>query len=226
MFDLNLTERIALDTDWASILFIFCAVLITVTKAIYTNRFNDFYKIATSNKYFNVYGGNTKNSFWFDILFNAIQFLSYSFFLHLILDFYTITNKYNFSSFLLILALLFVLKIIKYSLSLFVSHTFDISKLFFNFYFQKNSYKNLISIYLLPVNILLFFNDKPNPLLINTLLIIVIGLSATSYLSVLKTNLNQVSHKIVYFFLYLCTLEIAPYIALSYWFIDLNEKLT
>ena len=226
MHDINLIDRVVLDTNWATFLFLVISFLITLTKSIYSSRFSDFMKLTSTTKYINRYTTSNKNNLWFDLFFAVIQLISYSLTIHLILDGFKLINKYDFVTFLIILCILVSLKMLKFAISYFIASVFDISKWYTKYHFQKNSYKNLISIYLFPINLVLFFNDSIGEIVIYGTVILFILMNTFAYLQTLRLNMDKIPHKIIYFFLYLCTLEIAPYIVVCYWFISLNEFLS
>jgi hypothetical protein len=74
---------------------------------------------------------------------------------------------------------------------------------------------------LLPVNIFLFYNTTQHPIVIYVIIGLIIAASITSYLVSLRIYQNLILGKLFYFILYLCTLEIAPYYFMYYWF---NER--
>ena len=71
---------------------------------------------------------------------------------------------------------------------------------------------------LLPVNVMLFYNREPHPFVLYIIAGLILAGSIYSYLVTLKAYQNLIASKLFYFILYLCTLEIAPYYFLYYWF--------
>lgn len=224
MNELHLTERIAPYTDWASLLFLLLVITVTLSKALFRNKFNEFSKVLISNKYFNKYTENPKINVWFDSFLMVNQLASYSFFILLLLDHFSISNKHNFYQFLIILIYMIGLKIGLFVAGHAISFIFELSQKFALFHFQKNSYKNLISIYLIPINLILYYNEVSISTLIYLLLSLFLIVNGIGFLKSVKSQLQTRLSSIFYFFLYLCTLEIAPYIIVCYWFIKLNNN--
>ena len=224
MNELYWTERISQNTDWATLIFTIALLLLTLSKTVFVGHFKEFSKITYSNKYFNKYIESGKTNQWLDISLFISQVLSFSFFLHLVWSMFSISSKYDFNQYGLIVFLYATLRLLTYFVSYFVSFTFDITSTYRFFHYQKNSYKNLLGIYLLPVNILLFYNETPHQYIVYLLVFFVSSLLLISYLKTLKSNLSLNINHIFYFLLYLCTLEIAPYIVVCYWFIRLNDN--
>jgi hypothetical protein len=71
---------------------------------------------------------------------------------------------------------------------------------------------------LLPVNIVLFYNDSHSEIFLFVCIAAVLIINLLTYLLSLKNYQNFVVGKLFYFILYLCALEIAPYYFMYYWF--------
>lgn len=224
MLQLELTERIAPNTDWASFAFLLLVIMITLSKVLFRSKFNTFSKLLISNKYFNKYAENPKINIWFDSFLMVNQMVSYSFFILLILDYIGLSHKHNYHQFFIVLMCLIGLKIGLYLIGHFIAFIFELTQKFAFFHFQKNSYKNLISIYFIPINLILFYNDLASPIVLYLLLALFVLLNISGFLNSIKSQLQAGLSSIFYFFLYLCTLEIAPYIIVCYWFIKLNNN--
>ena len=95
---------------------------------------------------------------------------------------------------------------------LFVGYVFDIYKTISVLIFQQISTLNFIGIMLLPVNLLLAFglNYQIEWLIISVSFVIIVA--TAGMLKTVYTNLNLVLSNFLYFILYICTLEIGPYI--------------
>jgi hypothetical protein len=117
------------------------------------------------------------------------------------------TNK--FATISIAFTIFLVLKLI---LKLLTGYLFDLYKTISILIFQQVSTVNFIGIMLLPINLLLVFglNFDIRWIIISTVLIattILIGMLKT-----IQTNLNFVLSNFLYFILYICTLEIGPYV--------------
>ena len=86
------------------------------------------------------------------------------------------------------------------------------------FNLQKVNYRAYIGLLLFPVNVVLFYNNDPHPVLVYIILGLMLAGGIFSYIVSLKTYQNLIVGKLFYFILYLCTLEIAPYYFMYYWF--------
>jgi hypothetical protein len=117
------------------------------------------------------------------------------------------TNKFVTISiaFTIFLALKLILKLL-------TGYLFDLHKTISILIFQQVSTINFIGIMLLPINLLLVFGLNFD---IRWIIISIVLIAATILIGVLKTiqtNLNFVLSNFLYFILYICTLEIGPYV--------------
>jgi hypothetical protein len=117
------------------------------------------------------------------------------------------TNK--FATISIAFTIFLVLKLI---LKLLTGYLFDLYKTISILIFQQVSTINFIGIMLLPINLLLVFglNFDIRWIIISTVLIVITIL--IGMLKTIQTNLNFVLSNFLYFILYICTLEIGPYI--------------
>ena len=102
--------------------------------------------------------------------------------------------------------------LVKIVLELSIGYLFDIQKLFHSYVFQQVSFLNFLGITLLPLNSLLIFGVPNN----HFLLILILSISGVILLiggfKSIKLYQNLLINNLFYFILYLCTLEIGPYI--------------
>ncbi|WP_306349810.1 DUF4271 domain-containing protein [Flavobacterium sp. '19STA2R22 D10 B1'] len=218
METLELKQRIIENKDWATILFVVALVLVALTRSLFENRFNEFIKLMVTNKYLKIYrdGGNTQS--WFTIALFTVQIISFAFFIQLLFSYFGYTTKTNGISYIQIITLLGSFVLSKYLVEKIIATSFNIEEFNEQLNLQKVSYRTYIGLLLLPVNIVLFYNDKPPIVVIYVLIFIVIATNMLTYIVSLKNYQNLIKSKFFYFILYLCALEIAPYYFMYYWF--------
>src|SRR5690606_418984 len=108
--------------------------------------------------------------------------------------------------------------LISFKIEKIIGTSFNIEEFVEQFNLQKVSYRTYIGLLLLPVDIILFYNDHPRTTLVAAIIAGVLIINVLTYLFSLKTYQNFLSGKMFYFILYLCALEIAPYYFMYYWF--------
>ena len=218
MKEFDLIPRIMDSKDWATLIFVGCLIMIAITKTAFESRFNDFIKLVISNKYLKIYreSGNTLD--WFNILLFFVQLFSLAFFIQLLLSYFGYTTKTNGIAFIQIVTLLGFFILSKYLIEKIIATSFNIEEFNEQLHLQKVSYRTYIGLALLPIDLVLFYNDKPVVLLIYILIAIVLLINAYTYAVSLRNYQNLIISKLFYFILYLCALEIAPYYFMYYWF--------
>jgi hypothetical protein len=218
MIEQVLHPRIVENKDWATALFLFSLVLIALSKSLFENRFGEFIKLIVSDKYLKVYKDSGLMMSWFTIFLFIVQILSFSFFIHLLLNSFGYTIKTDWISYIQIFTFLTVFILSKYLIEKIIGVAFDIEEFVEQFNLQKVSYRTFIGLFLLPINCFLYYNDSISHNLILFLLIIILIINVLTYLLSIKNYQNILVGNLFYFILYLCALEIAPYYFMYYWF--------
>lgn len=214
----HLHPRITENKDWATLLFVLCFAVIAITKSIYETRFGDFTKLIFSDKYAKIYRDNSHIKSGFTITLFFVQIISFAFFIQLTLSSFGYASKTDWLLYIQIVTLLSFFILSKYLIEKIVATSFNIEEFTEHFNLQKVSYRAYIGILILPINAILFYYDgiSKNALLI--IFAISLCISLFSYFISIKTYQNVILSKLFYFILYLCTLEIAPYYFIYYWF--------
>jgi hypothetical protein len=208
---LRYTNRIIESLDWVTLIMVGCILIIAILKVIYPKRFNDFIRLPVSNNYFLAKGKSEELRHPFSILLFIIQLISISLFINL---FFLEKGKANVLLFLQILFVVFVFIIVKTSIEKMIGAIFSIEKLIDHYIYEKLSYRNFLSLLLIIANLIFYFSIKPdlNILLILTGILflgnmLILSYSYKNYRSLIFSNL-------FYFLLYICALEISPYLIL------------
>jgi len=218
MMDLVFNERMAEGKDWATILFVFCFALLAVNRSAFEVRFAEFIKLAYSDKYTKIYKDSTNMLSWFTISLFVIQIISFSFLIQFVLSYYKVVDKTSWISYIQILTLTSVFILSKYLIEKIIATAFRIEEFNEQFNLHKVNYRAYIGLLLLPVNIILFYNNEPKPVILYIIIGVLVATAVVSYLMSLKIYQNLIVSKLFYFILYLCALEIAPYYFMYYWF--------
>ena len=218
MIEQVLHPRIVENKDWATALFLFSLVLIALSKSLFENRFSEFIKLIVSDKYLKVYKDSGLMMSWFTIFLFIVQILSFSFFIHLLLNSFGYTIKTDWISYIQIFTFLTVFILSKYLIEKIIGAAFDIEEFVEQFNLQKVSYRTFIGLFLLPINCFLYYNDSISHNLILFFLFIILIINVLTYLLSIINYQNILFGNLFYFILYLCALEIAPYYFMYYWF--------
>ncbi len=211
-------ERILATKDWATVLFVLCFILIAITKTFFEARFNEFLKLLVTDKYVKIYKDPSHMLSWFTISLFFVQLISFSFFALILLDHFGLADKNDSIKFIQIITLIGVFVLSKYLIEKIIATSFKIEEFTEQFNLQKVSYRTFLGLILLPINILLYYNDILPGFIIYFSLFTLLIINAFTYILSLKKYQNLLFSKMFYFILYLCALEIAPYYFMYYWF--------
>ena len=210
-------ERIIENKDWGTFLFIFSFALIALTKSAFETRFSDYSKLVASDKYNKIYKESSQLWSWFNINLMVVQFISLSFFIQLVLSYFGLASKYDWILFIQIITICVVFILSKFLIEKIIAVAFDFEELIEQYNLQKVNYRTYISLFLLPVNMILYYVNNLSLTVIYVLISLVLIANILTYLNSLKIYQKFIIGKLFYFILYLCTLEIAPYYFVYYW---------
>ncbi len=214
---MQLSERILVNKDWATVLFVLAIAIIALNKSLFSVRFNEFLKLGYSEKYNKVYKDTNNLLNWFTISMFFIQLISFSFFILLLLSFFNYTKTDNYITYIQIITFLFVFVLSKFLIEKIVGTAIDSESVVDQFNLIKTNYRAFLGFILLPVNIVLYYNEVPIKEVFYVILGIFLLYNVVTYYFLVKTYQKMILGKLFYFILYLCTLEIAPYYFMYYW---------
>ena len=197
--------------DWITFILVGCVILVTVLRVVYPKRFDDFIKLPISNNYFLTKGKFEELKHPFSVLFFLIQVLTLSLFIFL---FFLEKRELSATIFIKITIASFTFILIKTCIEKLIGSIFDIETIINNYIFTKLSYRNFISLFLIVLNFIFYFSVEPTMLL----LFIFSGLIVVLNLFILFINYKNyrslIFSNFFYFLLYICALEISPYLIL------------
>ena len=205
------TNRIIESLDWVTLIMVGCILIIAILKVIYPKRFNDFIRLPVSNNYFLAKGKSEELRHPFSILLFLIQLISISLFVYL---FFLEKGKATVLLFFQILSAVFIFIIVKTSIEKMIGAIFSIKNIIDQYIYEKLSYRNFISLLLIIANLIFYFSVKPdlNTLLIFTGILFLINILILFYSY--KKYRSLIFSNFFYFLLYICALEISPYLIL------------
>lgn len=156
-----------------------------------------------------------KALFGFNVLMLIIHLLSISVFIFVLYrEFVNPQIKETGILFLRIFTGYSFLILLKFTVEKIIGNVFDLDEVIDNYLFQKHTYRNFITIGVLAFSILLvyipFFPLWTYYLIFGLLLVA----TFISFSRIISKNMVLVTQHLFYFILYLCALEIAPYILL------------
>ncbi len=212
--------REIISNEWFTILIVFSLCILAFAKYAFSNRFNDYLWVIGNSKYLKIYAREQKFIDQFDSLLFVNLIISLSIFS--IIGYNTLVEPLSFDLPLFIKFFVGIgaIILIKILLERLIGSLFDIDTLIDSYLFQKTNYKNYVGLILLPINILLIFALKPNTTIIYIVFGLIVVVNIIGFITSVKTHQKTILNNLFYFILYLCALEIAPYIVLYKLFLN------
>lgn len=194
-------------------------ITIAIAKLVSPKRFNDFILILVNDKYLKIY---SKERRYFDVFATLLYvnlILSISVFCYIAYQQMSYTQEVKVNSIFKISIAITVVTLAKALVERLIGSLFEIKNLIDQYVFQKISFKNYLGLLLVPINACLIYSFKPNLTTIVTITSILLAINIIGLISSFKTHQNLIKNNLFYFILYICTLELAPYIMLYQVFI-------
>lgn len=210
-------ERVPTHSDWIIYVLLICMILLAILRARFPFRFIRFISLTFQTNFLKLYSREIDSRHLFTFISTFFNILSTSLFLYIcgqyflpekqidgVIWYIRITTLYT----IFLLGKLWIEQII----GVVAKRATEIA----NYTYEKLMYKNLLSIYIMIWNVLLLFVFDKTQLPITIAWFSIILLNIFSLISSYKRNSKQLFGHYIYFILYLCTLEIGPYILILY----------
>ena len=168
-----------------------------------------------SNKYFLVLGKSEEIQHPFNLLLFVAQVVTVSLFIFLFIITYSPENNVSHPRLFLQICTGYTIFIgIKFAVEKIIGLVFNIDLLINSYLYKKLSYRNLLTFLFFIGNILFFYVTKPTLGALFIFGLVVLFLNSIALFYSYKTNAPTILNNFFYFILYLCALEISPYIIL------------
>jgi len=115
-----------------------------------------------------------------------------------------------------LLVIVIIVLSIKLLFQRWISSLFELSEFSKEYIFSRISYTSYASIMMILVLFIGVYSQMINRILLYTLLLLMLIISILSWVKIINANRKEIKSYLLYFILYLCTLEIAPYVYLFY----------
>lgn len=207
-------ERMVFSPDWVTILFLIVVLLLAAIKYNFNDRLSAMMSLIYSEKYFTEYAKTKPVLFnGYNILFFLVFFITFSLLIYYGLNaFLNPEFLIDLTYFGKILLGLFIFLIFRIATGALLSIVFEVKEDYILFSLVKISNLYFISIFILPILLLVAYaNTKYYKIFIGLAIVFTLLLFLVRYFRALQNDrINFTS--IFYLFLYLCALEIAPFI--------------
>lgn len=208
--------REIVSNDWFTITIVIALMAVALAKLLYTKRFEDFLPVLVNSKYLKIYTRDQKFIDSFDsLLFTVYAMMAGTFF-------YVSFNALNQSNDvdpILLIKLIFAIAafvLIKVLLERLIGSLFEIDQLIDHYLFQKTAYKHLTGLLLIPLNLIFIYVYEPPKIAIIVVIGLIVVINVAGFITSFKNFQKLLIPNFFYFILYLCALEIGPYIFVYY----------
>jgi hypothetical protein len=199
--------------EYLTILILASLCIVMFIKKSYRFQFDELLNLPTYGKYFILYNkrGKKKN------LFNSLFFIFFTINISVYLNIALLSLEYiaqnNATYFLLTFLAINSYFVFKYLIEKLIFNILNINYVFENYYFQKLTCINFISLLFFITNIIfLYIITNPSKFLIYFSISLFFISYIISIIIIVLYNQKKFLNHWFYFILYLCTLEIAPFI--------------
>ncbi|MEZ4874327.1 MAG: DUF4271 domain-containing protein [Flavobacteriaceae bacterium] len=200
--------------DWAILLFVGIFVVLAVVRTKFPRRFKEFMLLPITNKYFGIEGRIHEATHPFSLSLFGVQAISISLFITLLLSVGEPHLSFGILLFFQVITGYVVFVLFKYYIEKLIAHVLDMEGVINVHLFEKLSYLNLLSLFVLCLNLIFYFVLRPNPSILYITTLVLIVLYGIILISSFKKLGVLIFRNFFYFILYLCALEFAPYIIL------------
>ena len=197
-----------------TILLVIGLIIVALARLVAPKRFEDFILVLGNDKYLKIYSRDQKFFDKFDALLFTNLILSVSVFCFIVYKQVTETYSISGNTMFKLTFSIAVFILIKVLIERLIGSLFEIDKLIDQYIFQKISFKNYLGLLLLPINALLLYSFQPTLPIIYAIISILLIVNIIGLISSFKTHQSLIKNNFFYFILYLCALEIAPYVIL------------
>ena len=204
--------REIISNNWITIILTLNLIILVSAKVANPLRFADFTGLFNSNKFviFNQKGNQLSSIF--NVILILMQALSVSTFLYICIKIFALIDiKNDLIVFLKVFSFYLAFVVCKVLIEKIVGAIFSIDNLLDDYLFYKLSYRNFFGLILLPFNIIFIYTAEPSKIFIIIFIAAILLFNIIVMISAYKKNENLILNNLLYFILYLCALEIAPY---------------
>jgi len=217
---MKLLERHIFSQDWITLTIGACLLILTLVKWVYKNEFNHLLTAAFSDRYIKVSRNENPNHL-LRISIIIVYVISLTLW-EIKLSFIDGNTNLDFETFILTLTIISVFIMGKRYLSMMVASLMKFDQILELIEYHRNTYRAILGIFLLLLNLCIYYIFPESSTYIWIASYISIAIFFAYNIIILYTYSKGLIKEGFYFILYLCTLEIAPYLLLYKYFMLLR----
>lgn len=203
-----------ISTDVFTLLLLLCLFLVVGVRQLYVSRFNYYIQVIWNVRYLKFYSRNRKGLDVFSTLLFLNFLIAISISLYIGYNEYagSLHDKNNVLPYMIAGIGAFI--VLKSVLERLVGYFFEIPKVVGLYLFQKLTFNNYVGLVLIGINVLLLFSELNKNLLLYLAFIVFVTINLIGFVRILRLYQKRIIANFFYFLLYLCALEIGPYVIL------------
>ncbi|CAM4235319.1 DUF4271 domain-containing protein [Zobellia nedashkovskayae] len=208
--------RTAGTADWITIILLSSIVFLVLAKSLFYSRFLNFIILPFNNKYIFMYNKKEKLINWFHIFFTIFQVINFSLFVFLARQILRgdTTDAYPFM-YPIILACILGFIVVKIILQMSNGFIFGSGKTISELIFKKLSYLNYSGIIMFLANVMLAYVTQGSEVVVYVAILLILLINVIGWVTVLRNHQKFITSYFFYFILYLCALEISPFVIIG-----------
>ena len=208
--------------DAFTVIILSLIVIITLIKYNNHKKFNSLLKIFWNSSYLKKYKYEKITYYLFDYFLQINFIVSLGLFVFIYNIIYNGNRlSFNFLEFIDIIQIIITFLVLKNLTEIVISWVFNIQWLTNLYLNEKINYNSLIGLIILPINVLILYFFSPSINILFVFIYIILLLKLTAYVNSFILHQKTIKKSWFYFILYLCTLEIIPYLLLYNFFLSM-----
>ncbi|MBT8298124.1 MAG: DUF4271 domain-containing protein [Maribacter sp.] len=203
-------------TDWITILIFLSLLFVVLAKGVFYTRFLNFIILPFNNKYIFMYNKKEKLLNWFNLFFGLFLIINLSLFVYLGRNIlFDPSSDSAIVVFPLILGSLVLFLFIKFGLQMGNGFIFGTQKMITEVIFKKLSYFNYSGLIMFVANVILTYIAIGSKVVFYVAFFLILLVNVIGWIAILRNHQKFITNNFFYFILYLCALEIAPFILIG-----------
>lgn len=208
---MNPEFRNIISLDWLTLLLIFSVLLLVLAKYFFKSSFSTFFILPFNNKYLALSKKKGRLFNWFHVLLTLFQLLNMTLFVFLADNVLSGTSIDSYPViFWVILFIVVGFILFKIILQLGNGYFFENLSLMNDLIFEKLTYFNYGATIAFLGNVILLYVAQDSKAVVYTILVLILFINLIGLITILRNHQKLIIGNILYFILYLCTLEISP----------------
>ncbi|WBU90344.1 DUF4271 domain-containing protein [Cellulophaga omnivescoria] len=207
--------RVFNNVDWVTTIFVVSLFVMVLSKTFFYNKFINFVALPFNNKYIFLHSKKHILFNWFNVLWSVFLWLNAALFIYYLLSIFKFKDTLTPINYLFIFGILSLFVVVKLVLQFINSFIFNAETAIVHIVFNKISYQNYSGLVLFAANIFLTYITPYSELVAYLAVVLFVVVMCIGWVNLLRIHRNFITINFFYFILYLCALEISPFVIIG-----------